>query len=387
MKVKYFILMTLSLAIAGCKDKSIQISGKLGKPVRGEYIVLSEIGQNSLKKLDSVKLETEGKFSFRRDIQIPTFFVLTTSPESFLTILMGPGEKMRLEAGFNSLNSPESLTGSTGTQKMIEYNKALKSTIDKLGGLRDIYSQNADSKDLPNVIHTIDSTAKAYLKEINTYTKKYIDENITSLISLVALYQQVAPRAYILNPVDDIAYYIKVDSSMMKLYPNSEPVKALHDQVATLIEQVKKEKGQDITSTPGVEVAEIELPSPTGEIIKLSSTRGKYVLLDFWASWCGPCRRESPNLVKAYNLYKNKGFQIFQVSLDKTKEDWVRGIEQDMLGQWIHVSDLKYWNSSVVPLYKIESIPHNLLLDKEGKVIASNLRGERLLTKLAEIIK
>jgi thiol-disulfide isomerase/thioredoxin len=174
---------------------------------------------------------------------------------------------------------------------------------------------------------------------------------------------------------------------MMKLYPNSEPVKSLHDQVQLLVEQVTKAKGQDVVTSAGAEAAEIALPSPTGEIIKLSSTRGKYVLLDFWASWCGPCRRENPNLVKAYNLYKNKGFQIFQVSLDKTKEDWVKGIEQDMLGQWIHVSDLKYWNSSVVQLYKIESIPYNMLLDKDGKIIATNLRGDRLIDKLAEIIR
>ncbi|MGD0582819.1 MAG: TlpA disulfide reductase family protein [Bacteroidales bacterium] len=387
MNIKYSILIILPLVLTGCKDNSIQISGKLSKPVLGEYIVLSEITANSLKSIDSAKLETDGKFTIRKEIQIPTFYVLRTTPQSFLTILMSPGERMKIEAGFNSLNTPESLTGSAGTEKMLEYNKALRNTIDKMGGLQDIYNQNADSKELPKVIHTLDSTAQSYLKEINTYTKKYINENITSLVSLVALYQQVAPRAYVLNPVEDISYFLKVDSSMMKLYPNSEPVKSLHDQVQLLVEQVTKAKGQDVVTSAGAEAAEIALPSPTGEIIKLSSTRGKYVLLDFWASWCGPCRRENPNLVKAYNLYKNKGFQIFQVSLDKTKEDWVKGIEQDMLGQWIHVSDLKYWNSSVVQLYKIESIPYNMLLDKDGKIIATNLRGDRLIDKLAEIIR
>jgi thiol-disulfide isomerase/thioredoxin len=387
MKIKYFILMIFTLVIAGCKDNSIQITGKLDKPVSGEYIILSEIKGSSIKSLDSVKVETDGKFTFRRDITIPTFFVLRTSQQSFITILMAPGEKITMEAGFNSLNTPESVTGSAGTEKMIEYNKALKSTIDKLSGLHDIYSQNADSPELPKVIHALDSTAQSYIREINTYTKNYIRENIKSMVALVALYQHVAPEVYVLNPVDDIAWFVKVDSAMMKLYPASEPVKALHDQVLALVEQVKKEKGADAVSASGSDVPEIALPSPAGEVIKLSSTRGKYVLLDFWASWCGPCRRENPNLVKAYNMYKDKGFQIFQVSLDKTREDWQNGIEQDKLGQWIHVSDLKYWNSSVVPLYKIESIPYNLLLDKEGKVIATNLRGERLMTKLAEVIK
>jgi peroxiredoxin len=140
-------------------------------------------------------------------------------------------------------------------------------------------------------------------------------------------------------------------------------------------------------SKAGTPAPEISLPTPEGDTIKLSSTRGSVVLLDFWASWCSPCRKENPNLVNAYNMYHKKGFQIYQVSLDKTKEAWVKGIQDDHLEKWIHVSDIKYWNSIVIPLYKIESIPCNFLLDKEGRIIASNLRGEKLQITLAGIFK
>jgi len=240
---------------------------------------------------------------------------------------------------------------------------------------------------LPRVIETLDSLAQIYLGEINTYTKKYIDDNLTSLVSLVAVYQQVAPSVYVLNPTKDMKYFLKVDSSMFSRYPNYEPVIALHDQVKELSSKMDGAANSAPESVPGAVAPNISLPTPKGDTIKLSSTRGSVVLLDFWASWCAPCRKESPNLLNAYNMYHKKGFQIYQVSLDKTKEAWIKGIQDDHLEKWIHVSDVQYWNSIVVPLYKIESIPRNLLLDAKGHVIASNLRGDKLQIKLAEIFK
>ena len=190
-----------------------------------------------------------------------------------------------------------------------------------------------------------------------------------------------------MNPAKDMRYFLKVDSSMFSLYPNYEPVVSLHEQVKELATKVNSDSTATPASSAGTVAPEISLPNPEGDTIKLSSTRGSVVLLDFWASWCAPCRRENPNLVTAYNMYHKKGFQIFQVSLDKTRDAWIKGIEDDHLDKWIHVSDVQYWNSIVVPLYKIESIPANFLLDKEGHIIASNLRGERLEAKLAELFK
>jgi thiol-disulfide isomerase/thioredoxin len=270
---------------------------------------------------------------------------------------------------------------------MTEYNKTLRTTIKKLSGLRNMYTQNIDKPGLPKVIETLDSLAQVYLGEINLYTKKYIDDNLTSLVSLVALYQQVAPGVYVMNPEKDMSFFVKVDSSMFSLYPDYEPVISLHEQVKELASKMNGEPARGPESASGNEAPEITLPTPAGDTIKLSSTRGSVVLLDFWASWCSPCRKENPNLVNVFNIYHKKGFQIFQVSLDKTKEAWVKGIEDDHLDKWIHVSDIRYWNSIVVPLYKIESIPCNYLLDKNGRIIASNLRGEQLQIKLAELFK
>ena len=131
---------------------------------------------------------------------------------------------------------------------------------------------------------------------------------------------------------------------------------------------------------------EISLKNPEGKVIKLSSLRGKVVLVDFWASWCSPCRRENPNVVKMYNKYKDQGFTVYSVSLDKDPEAWKRAIKADGLAWPNHVSDLLEWNTPLLQTYGFNSIPYTVLVGKDGKILGTNLRGASLEQKLKEVL-
>ncbi len=151
--------------------------------------------------------------------------------------------------------------------------------------------------------------------------------------------------------------------------------------------------GQTIGTAIGNKAPELTGKSPSGETFKLSDTKGKLVLLDFWAAWCGPCRRENPNVVSVYNKYKDKkftngkGFTVFSVSLDKTEADWKKAIETDKLSWPYHISDLQWWNSKFAAIYGVRSIPTNFLLDENGIILATGLRGPALDAALEKYLK
>jgi len=387
MNRKLGILLAAAFVFTGCGDKTAEISGILENPLPRQYIFLQELKPNELLNVDSAIVSEDGSFEFRRKVKFPSFYLLKINQNNFLTMLIEPGEKIKMTSHFDSLNYPVAVIGSKGTKLIADYNRKLIKTRNKISRLNDIYSNNSGRPDVANVIDSLDNLGDGYLNDMNRYAKKYIDDNLSSLATIPVLYSQLTQEIYILDPQKDLSYFLKVDSSLFKKYPEYGPVIDLHNQIKEMVAYYDgKELAQNNPGERNV-APEIALPSPEGDTIRLSSTRGSFVLLDFWASWCGPCRTENPNLVKAWNLYRNKGFKIYQVSLDKTKEAWIKGIKDDGLDKWIHVSDVSYWQSVVVPLYEIESIPANYLLDKEGKIIATNLRGDALQRKLAEIFK
>jgi peroxiredoxin len=198
----------------------------------------------------------------------------------------------------------------------------------------------------------------------------YIRQHPGSYLSLVALKELAGddPDVTTIEPL-----FKRLSPALRNTQPGKELAAKLHDTGLTAIGNTAPDFTQnDVNDQP----------------VKLSDFRGKYVLLDFWASWCGPCRAENPNVVKAYQKYKDKNFTVLGVSLDQPgkKEAWLTAIQKDSL-PWTQVSDLQYWNNAAAKLYGINGIPQNFLIDPKGKIIAKNLRGEALEQKLAAVIK
>lgn len=180
--------------------------------------------------------------------------------------------------------------------------------------------------------------------------------------------------------------FLVVLKQMHKGYEDVYPGHPMTINFGAQIAQLEKSYDEHIGYTQKNIAPEIEMVDPNGQIRRLTDLRGKYVLIDFWASWCNPCRMENPNVVRVYNAYKDKGFDIFSVSLDTEKDRWRKAITADNLTWANHVSDLKGWQSDVVSQFQFKGIPHTLLLDPEGKIIATNLRGPALEQKLKEVL-
>ncbi len=342
------------------------ITGEI-KNCTAKTVFLDELSTEGFSTIDTVTIDSKGGFSFKGNTKEPLFCALrfdaNMPAEKRVFIVVDSNAKIKLEADYNIIENYD-IKGSEDCkliQQLLGINKIME---DKLKVLDTKFAGYDPKKVSDSVTKIIRGEYQDIITEQETSIDKFITSNDGITNYFAALFMMQAPPLELLQ---------KIDTKGMKRYATSKYAVILNEFLT------KKQVAGIGTLAP-----DINLNDVNGVPLKLSSLRGQYVLIDFWASWCGPCRRENPANVELYNKYHSKGFEIYGVSLDDTKSKWVNAIQSDKL-TWKHVSDLAGWGSSAAKMYNVTSIPHTFLVDQEGKIIASDLRSESLRIKLEEI--
>lgn len=375
MNIKSILLITLLLPLfASAQTSTFTLTGKIGN-LNSPAKVYIDYSDNGTGGEDSTVL-VNGSFTFTGNISgIATARMALDHTGKGKGHAVYTGDVIYFYFGKEQIAivSKDSLenakfTGSKVYDEYIAYNKIIGGSIMALTKAvnADFNSGTDEQKKDPAYLKAVDTRYRSNIKAREEKMFQFAKDNPNSYFALVALSEAAGS---------------KVDVAKV------EPLfKAL--DVKLKATDMGKELAQRIAANGATAIGQVAplftQKDMVGKPISLESLRGKVVLVEFWASWCGPCRAENPNLVKEYNLYKDKGFQILSVSLDNSRENWLKAIEVDGL-PWLHVSDLKGWNNEVGRLYGVRAVPASFLLDRDGKIIGNGLRGEPLNKKLAEI--
>lgn len=366
-----------ALAMWGCANQEkpkaagdgweVTIRGKVGFPSAGE-ISLTEIGLGSDKR-DTLKLKSNYSFEKKLNLTEPGYYRLNFYDLQYVDFILDRSD-LEINVDGNSQDGFAEVTGSPDHALIIEVQRALQEAQSG-PGLRKIESafQLAAQRKDQDAMSALQEQYMAALKDVQDSVITVLDTKPVSLGMINIL------EGNMFDKDQQFPFYKRTAERIAREWPSSRYGK----QFITMVDKMA-------VTAIGQKAPEIALPNQNGDTIKLSSLQGKYVLVDFWAKWCGPCRMENPNVVKAYKKYRNDGFEILGVSLDRNKADWLQAIQEDGL-TWKHVSDLKYFNSQAAADYNINAIPFSILVDPNGVIIAKNLRGSGLDKKLSEVFR
>lgn len=373
---KQFILIPIAILffLVGCAQKGTTVKGNLLN-AEGETVLLEHLSSTATTPIDSAKVGSNGKFKLSLgEISSAAFYRLKISDNNFVILLLSEGENAEVSGNALDFYQSYEVEGSEGSAKLRYLDQRLRGDFNKTDSLRMVFQnfQQQGHPRLDSIAQAIDGVFQEMQAKKRLFVLDFIEKNPNSLAALSAVQS--------LNPAEDMDVFETVAQNLTAAMPESDYVKQFKMQ---LLDMRSKQQAAGRTEI-GAQAPEMVLKTPEGETIKLSDFKGKITLIDFWAAWCKPCRMENPNVVRMYNRFKDKGFDIFGVSLDQSKEKWVQAIAQDGL-TWRQGSELKFWESSFVPAYNLDGIPMTYLLDENGVIIAKGLRGNQLEQKLEEL--
>jgi len=378
-KLVFALLVLASFAANAQEAQDFTVNGTLQNITLPVNKVFYSYRADGVTVRDSVA-PTDGKYSFSGKIAEPlmvTIFVRYKNdaqgkpikmfqPRDYASVFVAPGA---VQVSSVDSFSNVKVKGSKAHDAYLSLTEKTKPVNDKMQAASKAYSAAYQAKDSATM-KTLDATFDALDLEMKEVYRGYLATNNNSPIAMYALGQMAG---WDINP-EVVEPIYKALSEPARATPSG---KAFAEKIVTAKKTAVGAMAMDFTQNDTLDVP-----------VSLSSFKGKYVLIDFWASWCGPCRQENPNVVKAFQTYNAKGFTVLGVSLDQpgAKDKWIKAIHDDNL-TWTQVSDLKYWDNQVAKQYGIQAIPQNFLVDPAGKIIAKNIRGEELSSKLATIFK
>lgn len=377
------IVFLIAVIAVACNDASqYTIRGRISN-AEGRYIYLDELKLTSTVNVDSVRLDKDGEFKFKGNVSYPSFFLLKLSEneKNFVTLLVDSAEQVEVSGDAANFSRDYLVKGSEGSALVQELNKQLSKTKHKLDSIRSlqISFRNEVGYELKRQQW---ETEYEQVRQIQIdYSKKFVESHPFSMANVLALYQKFDDDTYVIQDLQSLKV---AASALNSFFPESEHVQALYANTIKLMQEERNARINRFIQQEGQNSPDIVLPDPNGKKIALSSLQGKYVLLQFWASADRGSRIMNPVLVELYKKYHSKGFEIYQVSVDNNRYDWISAIDKDGL-DWINVGDMEGSNVAV-NAYNVSELPFNYLLDKEGVIVGKNLKVPALDKMLGQVL-
>lgn len=375
MRISKMLLFLAVIGITACNQKTddrFTIQGNVSGAA-GETLRLIEFTLDDAITIDSVEIAEDGSFSLSSANTEPTVYMLALSNSGLIPVLLSNGDEVTINTSADQFIVAADIQGSAGTLALVSYFREFNVFQEKVAELNSNLMPYANMPEFEEMKMEAQEQYRALEAFQRNFVKQFIEDEKNSIVPVfAALY-----AANFISPEEEYDWFMGLKERFEREYSESKYTQwfaqfvAPYESLAIL--------------QPGRPAPDFKLTTPNGDSLALSDLRGKYVMVDFWASWCAPCRQENPNIVKMYERFKDKNFEILGVSLDRDRDGWVKAIKDDKL-VWPQVSDLKFWDSMVTSLYAIQSIPATLIVDPEGLIVARNLRGPELEEKLASLL-